>query len=220
MYYLLLIVASVFYAINDRAQTTSRKNLQVSTAALLGQLKNVMMFVFGILLLQEEFVLNKFLGALLIVGANTMIFYRKGKFRINRYVWISVLASITMAAAINIDVGISDMFNFPLYLALTVLIPMLMIIIVERVKYREVIKEFTSKRAKYYYITGIAWVVTIYSGIKAAQLGTMTLIGPLMGVTALLNVLVATFVHKETKRIGIKIIAGILTIIGIVIMFV
>src|SRR5690606_12825932 len=73
---LLLVTACVFYAVNDRLQTTVRKHLEVSVFSILSQFGTVFLITYGFLIFKDEFVLTKILGALLIIAANVWIFYK------------------------------------------------------------------------------------------------------------------------------------------------
>jgi len=123
--YLLLILACIFYGIGDRLQTTSRKHLQVSVFSILNQLSNVFLIVIGLTVFREPFVLAKLLGAALILLANTLLFYKKGSIKINKYAWIGVLATLFLSIAISVDIGISKQFNLPVYIMLTLFLPAL-----------------------------------------------------------------------------------------------
>ena len=217
-FYILIIVASIFYAINDRFQTTSRKHLDVSVIAILGQLKAVLMFIGGLVVFREPFIIGKVLGALLIIGANILIFYQKGSFKINKYVAVNVIASFAFAIALTIDVGISSNFNLPLYIVITLIIPALIISLVEKIKIKEIVQELKSKERNYYLITGIAWAVAVFASIRSMQLGPITVIIPLQAITVLLNVIVAYFIHQEKQHFARKIIAAVLIIIGIIVL--
>ena len=47
---LLLIAACVFYAVNDRLQTTVRKNLEVSVFSILSQFGTVFLLIYGFII--------------------------------------------------------------------------------------------------------------------------------------------------------------------------
>lgn len=89
--YLLLAGACIFYALNDRLQTTARKHLQVSVFSIIGQLSNVFLIVYGLTLFREQIVMTKILGAGLILCGNIFLLYRGGKFTINKYTIIGIL---------------------------------------------------------------------------------------------------------------------------------
>ncbi len=216
--YALLVLASIFYAINDRLQVTVRRNLDVSVYTILNQLAKVFMVMYGILVFREDIVGNKLVGGGLILLGNIIIFYRKGKIKFNKNILLSVIASFFMATALMIDVDISKHFNLPFYIMLTLIIPGIFIFIREKQSFKNIKKEFESNRKNYYLITGIAWGLMIFFSIRALQLGEVIFIAPLLALSVLLNVIVASVLHKEKSNLIRKIIAAIIVIFGIFIM--
>ena len=214
-YWWFILGACVFYALYDRLQTTVRKHLQVSVVTIIGQLSTVFLLIYGILFFREPFHVNKFLGVLLILIANILIRYSKGKFDFNKYVVIAIVSTLAFVTAISIDIGISAQFNLPIYIMLTLIVPASFIMIGEKIKFREVFEEFKTKDKKYYILTGIAWALTIFFSLRTFQLGSVTTIVPLQASSVLLNVLVAHFVMGEKKDGVKKIISAILVILGI-----
>jgi len=65
-------------------------------------------------------------GAGLILTGNVLIFYEKGKLKINKYIWLGILATLLFRIVILIDIGISKQFNLPFYIMLTFFIPAIM----------------------------------------------------------------------------------------------
>lgn len=214
-WYSLLVVASIFYAFNDRAQTTVRKNLEVSVYTMLNQLKTVVIIAIGALVFHEALMWNKVVGAGMILFANAMVVFKAGSFKINRTIWLAVGAAVSSAIALSIDVGISGLFNLPIYIAITFVVPMFMIIIVERIKTKNVLLEFKSENGRFYLVTGVAWALNSICFISALRLGTVTVVAPLLAVTVLLNVVFAGLMHKEYNDFWKKILAAFLTIIGV-----
>jgi len=214
--YLLLTTACVFYALYDRLQTTIRKNLEVSVYSILDQLWKVFLIAFGLLIFKEPFVLNKILGALLILGANVYLFYKKGKFRFNKYVCFGFLSAFIFIIAISIDIGISKQFNLPFYIMFTLVVPALMIALVEKISFKELKEEFLfSKDKKYYLITGLSWGLLIFFMLRAYRFGQVTVVTPLAATSVLINVIIAYIFLKERKDKFKKILAAILVIIGV-----
>ena len=58
-FWLFLGIAIIFYAINDRLHTTTRKHLDVSTENITRQLSKVLLMISGIIFFQEEIVRMK-----------------------------------------------------------------------------------------------------------------------------------------------------------------
>ncbi|MDH4330530.1 MAG: EamA family transporter [Candidatus Moranbacteria bacterium] len=213
--YALMILASVFYALNDRMQVSVRKHLEVSVYSIVGQLSKVFLVVYGILIFHEPFIWNKIFGGLIILAGNVFLFYKKGKFRFNKYVLMSFLASFLMATALIIDVDISKHFNFPFYIMLTLLIPAVIIFLFEKCSVGDIVKEFNSQKRNQYLITGVSWGFGIFFTIRALQTSEVIFMAPLLAISVLLNVAIASIIHKEKDKLFKKIIAAILVIIGV-----
>jgi drug/metabolite transporter (DMT)-like permease len=75
--YVLLCVASIFYAIADRLNTTVRSGIEASTFSVINQLSTVFMILAGFLILKEEFIFTKIIGSFLIIFSNIIVFYNK-----------------------------------------------------------------------------------------------------------------------------------------------
>lgn len=214
--YLFLFLACIFYGLNDRLQTTSRKHLEVSVFSILGQLGTVFLIIVGLIIFKEPFVLTKLLGAGLILFANIFLFYEKGKLKLNKYVWIGVLAKMFYTIAVSIDIGISKQFNLPFYIMLTFLLPAVVIFFGEKIKFSEIIGEYKRPGRINYIITGISWGLLSFFYLRAFQFGAVTTIVPIQASAVLLNVLVAYIFLKERDHKWRKIISAVLVILGII----
>jgi len=174
--YLLLAVACIFYALNDRLQTTARKHLEVSTVSIINQLLTVMLIFYGIVFFKDPVVPTKILGAFIIVCANILLFVKGNKLRLNRHAIIAFIATAALATALSIDIGISKQFNLPIYNSITFLLPALFIMTGERVSVKTTLEELRSPSKKYFYITGILWALVIFFYLRAFQFGEITTI--------------------------------------------
>ncbi len=215
-FYIMLGIAIIFYAISDRINTTVRSGIEASTFSMLKQLSTTFMIFAGLIFFKEEFILTKFIGAMLIIFSNVLIFYKKGKFEFNKYILLGILANITYTIALFLDVNISDNFNLPFYVALTLIIPALLIMIFERIKPSEIKDELVGGNKKAIFITAISWGVMIISQLRAYQLGNVTVIAPLCALTVILNVIVGYLFLNEKDNLLKKIISAILIIISII----
>ena len=216
--YLIISLAIILYALNDRIQVTVRKHLDVSVYSVMNQLTRVFLVIYGIIIFQETIVANKLIGGGFILIGNIILFYRKGKIKINKYVLLSIGVSLLYATATIIDIGISKQFNLPFYIMITLVIPAFLVYIVERHSVKEIIEEYNSKRKKYYLITGISWGALIFFMIRAFQSSEVVFIAPLLATSVLLNVLVASVLYKEKSNLARKITAAIVVILGVFIM--
>ena len=214
--YLFLGIACIFYAIADRVNTTARRGLEVSTYSILSQLSTVFLIIWGILFFKEAIVLKKIIGALLILTGNILVIYKKGKFEFNKYVIFSILGNLALSIGISVDVGISDKFSMPIYVAATLMIPSLMIFLVNRLKLSDVINEYKNGNKKSILLVGSSWGIMIVTYLKAFQYGSVTTIAPIASITTILNVFVAYFLLNEKNSLMKKILAALIVILGIV----
>lgn len=213
--YTFLVLACIFYAINDRIQTTVRKNMQVSSFVVSSQLSSVFLIIFGLTVFREPFSWFKIFGAILILGANVILRSSKTKVKLDKYFWLAALARLSYAIAISIDVDISKGFNLPFYIMLTLIVPTLIIKTIEKISIKEIINEFDQGVKKYFLLTGLTWSLLILFVIKAYQLSSFTLITPLAATSVLINVLIASVFFSEKGNIIKKIISSLLVIIGV-----
>ncbi len=214
--YISLGFAIIFYAITDRLNTTVRKEIEASTFSILKQISTVFMIIAGILFFKEPFLWNKIVGALLIVFSNILIFYKKGKFKFDKYVLLGVLSNLSFSIAMFLDVSISDNFNLPIYVAITLIVPAILIFIFDRIKISEIKTEFKNGNKKAMIITSVTWGLSIFSQLRAYQLGKVTTVAPLCALTVILNVLVGYLFLKEKDSLWKKIIAAMLVIISVI----
>ena len=183
---------------------------------MLKQLSTTFMIFAGLIFFKEEFILTKFIGAMLIIFSNILIFYKKGKFEFNKYIGLGILANITFTVALFLDVNISDNFNLPFYVALTLIIPALLIMIAERIKPSEIKDELVNGNKKAIAITAISWGLMIVVQLRAYQLGNVTIVAPLCALTVILNVIIGYIFLNEKDNLLRKIISAILIIISII----
>lgn len=214
--YIMLGLSIIFYGISDRMNTTVRSGIEASTYSMLKQLSTTFMIFAGLIFFKEEFILTKFIGAMLIIFSNLLIFYKKGKFEFNRYILLGILSNIAYTVALFLDVNISDNFNLPFYVALTLIVPALLIMIFERIKPSQIKKEVVNGNKKAIIITALSWGIMIVSQLRAYQLGNVTVVAPLCALTVILNVVVGYLFLKERDNLLRKIIAAILIIISVI----
>lgn len=214
--YIMLGISIIFYAMSDRMNTTVRSGIEASTYSMLKQLSTTFMIFAGLIFFKEEFILTKFIGAMLIIISNLIIFYKKGKFEFNKYILLGILSNIAFTVALFLDVNISDNFNLPFYVALTLIIPALLITIFERIKPSEIKNELVNGNKKAILITALSWGIMIVVQLRAYQLGNVTVIAPLCALTVMLNVIVGYLFLKERDNLLRKIISAILIIISII----
>lgn len=214
--YLLLLLSTIFYAINDRLQIVARKHLEVSVFSIINQLSNVFVIFIGLVVFKESFMIQKIVGAGLIFLGNIYLFYRKGKLELNRYMLIGVIANLALSIALSTDIGISEQFNLPMYISITLIVPAIMVKLAEKISLSVILEEYRKgQKKKYLYATGIFWSLAILFSLRAFSFGSITTIVPIISTAVLINVFVAYFFLKEKENILKKIVASLIVILGV-----
>lgn len=214
--YIMLGISIIFYALSDRINTTVRSGIEASTYSMIKQLSTTFMIFAGLIFFKEEFIITKFIGAMLIIFSNIIVFCKKGKMVFNKYILLGILSNMFFTVALFLDVNISDNFNLPFYVALTLILPATLIMIFEKIKLSEIKNELINGNKKAIIITALSWGTMIVVQLRAYQLGNVTVIAPLCALTVMLNIIVGYLFLKEKDNLIRKIISAILIIISII----
>ena len=211
----LLIVIGI-YAITDRLNIEARYGLETSTFSMVKRLSTVFMIIFGFIFLHEEVVLNKILGASVIIIGNIILTYNKGKFEVNKYFIMATISQLLFAIAMIINVDLSSNFNLAFYTYLTVTGPAILISLFGKHSIKELKNEFNLYDKKLFLLAAFGWALMLNSSIRAYQLGSVIVVASLFSLTPILNALFEFIVYKNKDRFVQKVIVSILLIIGVI----
>ena len=212
-----MIVVVFIYAITDRLNIEARYGLDPSVFSMLKQLSTVFLIILGFIFLKEPVVLKKIIGSLIIIFANLLLAFDKGKIKFNKYFIMSFISNFLFAVAMLINVNISNYFNLAFYTILTVFTPSMLIFIFGKHSLKELKCEFNYYDKKYFLLAAFSWCLMLISSVRSYQLGNVTLIAPLLTLTSILNTMYEYFVCKNKSKFIQKVIASILIIIGVII---
>lgn len=214
--YLILFIVYIIYAMTDRLNIEARYGLDPSVFSMLKQMSSVFIIILGIILFNEKILINKLLGAVIIILANFLLTFKKSKIEINKYFIMSLLSNFLFAVGMIINVNISKEFNIAFYTFMTVFFPALIIILVGRYKYIDLKKEFKQYNKQMFLFTAAMWCLMLISSVKAYEYGNVVIVASLVSLTALLNSIIEFFFDKDRKKLVKKILVYILIIIGII----
>ncbi len=215
--YLILLAVVSIYAITDRLNIEARYGLDPSVFSMLKQLSTVFLIILGFIFLKEQIVLKKIIGSVIIIFANVLLAFNKGKIKFNKYFIMSFVSNFLFAVAMLINVNISNYFNLAFYTILTVFTPSILIFIFGKHSLKELKCEFNYYDKKYFLLASFCWCLMLIASVRSYQLGNVTLIAPLLTLTSILNTMYEYFVCKNKSKFIQKVIASILIIIGVVI---
>lgn len=215
--YLILLAVVSIYAITDRLNIEARYGLDPSVFSMLKQLSTVFLIILGFIFLKEQIVLKKIIGSVIIIFANVLLAFNKGKIKFNKYFIMSFVSNFLFAVAMLINVNISNYFNLAFYTILTVFTPSILIFIFGKHSLKELKCEFNYYDKKYFLLASFCWCLMLIASVRSYQLGNVTLIAPLLTLTSILNTMYEYFVCKNKSKFIQKVIASILIIIGVII---
>ena len=213
--YFFLLLSTFFAAMQDRIKTTARRIVPASESAILNELTSAFIIIIGFTVFRQPFIWIKVLGAVLIFVANVLLVFKQGRFVINKGVFLFIIACALLSVALSFDIGVSQNFNIPLYIATTYIFSAVIVTITNRVPVKNIVAEFSPKQRKWNLAAGISWGILGFAIIRAAQTGPIIVVVPLMSLSVMANVLVASIVHKEQSDIWRKVISAGIIIVGI-----
>ena len=215
--YITLFVVTIIYAVTDRLNIEARYGLSPSNFSMLKQLSTVFLVIFGLLFLKEQLVFKKILGAIIIVVSNVMLAVNKdGKFEFNKYFIFCLISNFLFAVAMFINVNISSMFNIGIYTLITVFIPSIIIKLFSRLSFKDLEEEFNLYNKPLFILVSFAWCMMLISSVKAYEYGRISVVSPLLTLTALTNTIYEFIVDKDKKRFYYKLVISILILIGVI----
>ena len=215
--YLVLLVVVVIYAFTDRLNIEARYGLDPSVFSMLKQLSTVFLIILGFIFLKEPIILKKVIGSIIIILANILLAFDKGKFKINKYFIMSFISNFLFAVAMLINVNISSNFNIAFYTILTVFLPSILIFLSGRYKVKDLVNEFELYDRKYFLLSALTWCLMLIASVKAYEVGDVILVAPLLTLTSILNTIYEFVICKNKNKLIQKIIASILILIGVII---
>lgn len=215
--YITLFVVTIIYAVTDRLNIEARYGLSPSNFSMLKQLSTVFLVIFGLVFLKEQLVFKKILGAIIIVVSNVMLAVNKdGKFEFNKYFIFCLISNFLFAVAMFINVNISSMFNIGIYTLITVFITSIIIKLFSRLSFKDLEEEFNLYNKPLFILVSFAWCMMLISSVKAYEYGSISVVAPLLTLTALTNTIYEFIVDKDKKRFYYKLVISILILIGVI----
>ncbi len=213
---ILIIGAILGYGLYERSHFLARKELDASTTAILFRLSPVVTFIGAIFFLYEPLSITKLLGAATLIGASFLVVHKNPKLRASRAVWIAVFAAVML--------GLAGVFDKPASLGIpanlySVALWGLSLIIVAfpKLSLSQLKKECIMGGWKVA-LTALLNVVGFVFYVQALSLADASLVTPVTSSSGTLTVLAGIFILKEKTFIGRKILAGVLMLIGILLL--
>lgn len=210
----LLAGSFVLFAISDRISASTRKNLDISTDSMLHQTYRLLFFPTVIFVLGWSFSWSTLVGAVVIVFANMLLLFEKGKFQFNKWIWLKLLGCVFFTAAVVMQIRAAADFNIAFFAFLSLIIPAIILLVFRQTTPKAVINEVRRPKWWLIMICGVAMglEVFLFAGVNGAHFFPGKYFAQANAVYAayvLLNVVFAYIFLKERKNLLQKSIAAV-----------
>lgn len=211
-----LILEPIFWGITIMLIFKALVQTEASVFTILFGIRVVFIVITAYVFLKETFSLNQMLGTILIILSVFLVSHRKEKLQFKKGEFYSILAGIFATAGVINDAVILKQFDVTTYSALGFLAPGLFIWATHPTSTKKIValpkSKIFPKIALLGLIYGIAYLTynsAYFSGNNAAQ------IAAIFQVSAVLTVLIAVVLLKERSRLLTKILAALISFIGV-----
>jgi drug/metabolite transporter (DMT)-like permease len=213
MAWVFLAIAVVFYGLFERLRFIAAKSVDASVYATLGSWSVVVAFVIAASLYSEPVTLAKLVGASLIISAMVMTSFKKGV-KLTKYgLAINILAQTILGIGWSLDKMGIKYFNLDTYNLLTWTLS-LVVIYMPYVKNGEIVRELKVAGWKVM-LLAVVNVAGYWLNLKAQELAEATKVIPIVQTSTIFTVLAGIWILKEKDNGLVKIMAGVLAVIGV-----
>jgi len=218
--WVLLGISFVLFAVNDRLDATTRKNMDITVDTMLHQVYRILFFPMLILIVGAPFRWPALLGGVIIVLVNMWLVFDKEKFKFNKFVWIKLLSVVFFAAALTTQLWSLDSgdFNIPFFTVLSFGIPALMLAGVKQATPFSVVKEMRRKEWWVILICGVSqalFCLCLYVFLTLDRAASINA-NAISAVYVLLNVVFAYIFLKERSKLLKKSVAAVIIVLAVV----
>jgi len=212
----LLFIAAAFYLVAAVSRYIGLKTEHAAVYSIGLQSRVLWAFIFSIFILQETNTWQEFAGAFLILLAVILLSYKGTKLKIEKGFLYILLSALTGAIAFIFDIfSLRSGINIYLFVGVLFLVGGLMNLAIYPSKIKSAISMLYDRNYLLFYIGTIAYGIASMSFYVAYDLGgTSSAITTLFQLYIPLVVILAVVFLKERENLRSIIIAGILSIIG------
>jgi len=209
------LMSGALYACGTVAFFRSIKLIEASEMTVLTGSGVLFTILISFIFIHERLTFLQLIGAALILSAVILINYNRKKFHINAGAGLAILGSVLYGTAVVIDTYIVKYYDAISFVALASFTPGLFIALwfIKKIpKTITSIKYINRNLLIYsflYTIAGIAFYLALQNGALVSQAGTIS------RASIILTVILAAFFLGERKHVWKKIVAAILTTIGV-----
>lgn len=208
-----LLIASLFYGLNERFRFLISKILEASVYSIIGNISVIIAFIVSFFLYKETLTFNKLLGSILIFFSLLLVSeFKKSKVSA-RGMFLGVITSIYLGIAMSLDKKGAIFFNPETYNILLWVAPFI-VLYFPGINTREVKIEFKKFSWRIILLAFLNFV-GFYLGLKAFILADATKVIPIVQTATLMTVIIGVFLLKEKTMLVRKLLAGVIAVVGV-----
>lgn len=215
---LLLTGLMVFtYGIFNRTEYVAKKYMEASLFTIVAKLATLFTVILSIVLLGESVTVEKVIATFLILGANFLLFYRNGNFRLTKGLKYALIMSFFLALSWTIDKKAAVYWPLPLYAFLAYAPPNIFVMYFPRIPIKTLVGEFRRTSWKVTLLAAMS-AVGYYFLIKGFTVGEASKVVLINATNSLITIILAIIILKERKDVPLKILAGLLAFAGVLLL--
>lgn len=209
------LLSGSLYAVGSLAFFRSIKLIEVSEMTVLAGFGVLFTILASFIFIHDRLTSQQLIGAILILCAVMLINYNKKTFKLNSGTWLALLGSASFGIAIVIDSYIIKQYDAVSYLPLSTMITACILSLRYIQKMPSVIrsvKRIDPNLLTYsliYTISAITYFLALQYGALVSQMSAIS------RASIILTVIFAAIFLKEKKHVWKKIVAAILTTVGV-----
>jgi len=217
-----LILMVIVYVLANLSKYTAIKRIEISTFTILFQFSAFITVLFSILILREPFSLLQFLGLILIISAITLVTIKNNRLDLsfNRGMAIALASAFIFGVAFANDAYILRTNDVLTFTFLAFMIPGVILALAQIKQIKPIVKVVTNRKVYPILIfTAILYAIgtiAVYAAYQNARNAGQII--SLNQMTTILVVLTAAILLREKKSIAKKILAAIMSAIGVILL--
>ncbi|HRN95899.1 MAG TPA: DMT family transporter [Candidatus Levybacteria bacterium] len=194
----------------------SLKLTEASVFVVLFSSRAIWTIIGAIIFLNESFSVMQFFGTILIIASIILVSGKNLKIRLTKGELYALGAAVIFATAVLNDSYLVQSFDVPSLLTFGFLIPALLIWIFHPRKTKDIIALIKSPNVPKILLLSVASATAAITGLLAYTVGeNAAQLGAIFQSSTIITILLAIVILKERSSLGRKVIAGILSFVGV-----
>ena len=212
--WIVLAIVCLLYGLFERGRFVAAKLVDASTMATVGSVSTLVAFVGSIFLYSETLTLSKFGGVLLILISLVLVSIAKTENKSNtKNILITLLVYTTLGLGWMLDKKGTMLFNACTYNILVWTVPLIFVYF-PKIGFQQLKEEYKKVSGRVFILASVN-VLAYFLELKAFETMEATTVLPIVQTSTIFTIVLAIFLLNEKQNVLKKLIAGILSFVGV-----